>query len=208
VDLLQEVEQYQFFESGIRGGMCFVNRHYTKAIENTSIAYWDANNLYGNALRQLIPCSEFRWLTDSEIAAIDWLTIDTEEEYGYTLKCDLHYPESIHNKTQDFPLAPQMDLVTSEMLTPFMQQQWKRQCEVRGVVGGGVFRTEKKLLMTCEDKKEYVVHFKLLQFYLKMGMVITKIHSVIRYRQSAIFRDYIDMNSSLRQAAQSEFTKD
>jgi hypothetical protein len=101
-----------------------------------------------------------------------------------------------------------MALVTSDMLTPFMQQQWKNRCELRGCDSGGVFRTEKKLLMTCSNKKEYVVHFKLLQFYLKMGLVITKIHSVIRYRQSAIFRDYIDMNSSLRQAAKSEFDKD
>jgi len=62
--------------------------------------------------------------------------------------------------------------------------------------------------MTCRDKKEYVVHFKLLQFYLKMGMRISNIHSVVRYRQTTIFRQYIDDNSARRQAATDNFTKD
>src|SRR5271156_5196898 len=154
VHLLQEVEMYQFFEQGIRGGMCFVNRHYTLADNETKfIAYWDENNLYGNALRQSLPCSNFTWLTQVEIENINWLNINVDDEYGYTLCCDLHYPTNIHDETQDFPLAPEMDFVTSEMLTPFMQQQWQKRCEGRGESVEKVFQTEKKLLMTCRDKK-------------------------------------------------------
>src|SRR5438093_11932563 len=41
-----------------------------------------------------------------------------------------------------------------------------------------------------------------------MGMIISKIHSVIRYRQQAIFKGYIFKNSLLRQAAKSDFEKD
>ena len=116
-DLLMEEEMYEFFENGIRGGTTFVNKHYIKAETKESgnpsssnyIAYWDENNLYGNALSQLLPCSNFEWLTRHEIADLQWPTIDTEGEFGYTLMVDLEYPDNIHNKTQDFPLAPESD---------------------------------------------------------------------------------------------------
>src|SRR3977135_3828750 len=52
------------------------------------------------------------------------------------------------------------------------------------------------------------MHFKLLKFYLKMGMRITKIHSVIKFKQTCIFKQYIDDNSARRQAATDDFTKD
>jgi hypothetical protein len=70
------------------------------------------------------------------------------------------------------------------------------------------FKSEKKLLMTCRDKTEYVVHFKLLKFYLSMGMRVTRIHAVVKYQQDSIFRKYIDENSAKRQAATNDFTKD
>ena len=186
--------------------MCFVNTHYVKADESTAIAYWDENNLYGNALRQLLPCSNFQWMKEEDFETIDWPSINTEDEYSYTLRCDLHYPSRIHNKTQDFPLAPESDFVTVVMLTPFMKEQWNRRCEMRGEAADKRFKTERKLLMTCRDKTENVVHFKLLQFYLKMGMIITKIHNVVKFKQADIFRNYIDVNSALRQAETTTFT--
>ena len=174
-DLLQDEDMYEFFEDGIRGGMSFVNTHYVKADNpetgnpngSTYISYWDENNLYGNALRQLLPTSDFCWLTRQEIEALDWQTIATEGEFGYTLKVDMQYPREIHDKTQDFPLAPEPANVTEDMLTQHMLEMWAQRCELRGY--SNKYKPEKKLLMTCRDKEEYVVHFKLLKFYLTYG---------------------------------------
>ena len=129
-----------------------------------------------------------------------------EGDYGYALKVDLDYPANIHDKTQDFPLAPESDKVTQDMLTPYMLELWQQRCELRGQPEN--FKPEKKLLMTCRDKREYVVYFKLLKFYLEMGMHINRIHSVIRYKQAALFKDYIEENSVKRQAANNNFEKD
>ena len=41
-----------------------------------------------------------------------------------------------------------------------------------------------------------------------MGLKITNIHSVIKYKQTTIFKKYIDENSLKRQAATDNFTKD
>ena len=58
------------------------------------------------------------------------------------------------------------------------------------------------------DKVEYFVHFKLLKFYLQHGMKITKIHSIIKFRQTRLFKSYIEHNSRLRQQASTDFEKD
>src|SRR5271156_6647352 len=206
VDLLTDVFMYEFFEQGIRGGMTFVNKHHLAADNTTEISYWDENNLYGGALRQPLPCGDFKWLEPQEFEMINWHTIDTEGDIGYTLKVNLEYPQEIHDKTQDIPLGPETACVTREMFTPYMEQQWRGMTELRN--RGDKFVPCKKLLMTCRDKEAYVVHFKLLKFYLKMGLKIRKIHSVVQYKQKPIFRNCIDRNSELRQNAVSAFITD
>ena len=52
-----------------------------------------------------------------------------------------------------------------------------------------------------------MVHFAALQTYLKHGLIITKIHRVIKLTQEQVFRDYIDNNSARRQQAKNEFDK-
>ena len=218
VDLLHEKEMYAFFEEGIRGGMTFVNRHETTAANNyipdgvtqneqqTYLAYWDANNLYGNALMQKLPCRGFRWLSEWEWDAINWLTVDTEGDIGYCLKVDLEYPTEIHARTNDYPLAPENATITWEMYTPFMRDMWTRRCELRDQIPK--YLPERKLLLTCTDKEEYVVHFKVLQFYLQMGMRITKVHAAVAFEQAAIFHAYIQGNSTKRTLATNDFEKD
>jgi len=204
--LLTDVEMYNHFEDGIRGGMCFVNQHFTQSIIPESyISYWDANNLYGNALMQLLPTSNFEWV--EEFDTIDWLTIETDGDVGYCLRVDLIYPPSIHDATADFPLAPEMASITKNMLTPLIIRQWEN-CQEQRSLSTLTYKSETKLLMTVRNKKEYVVHFKLLKFYLQQGMIISKIHSVIKFKQSYSFKDYNENNSKLRQMAHSEFEKD
>ena len=93
---------------------------------------------------------------------------------------DMEYPDNIH-KTQDFHLAPESGMVTEDMFTPYMADLRNARCELRGQPES--FKSEKNLLMTCTDKKYYVVHFKVLKFYLHMGIRITAIHKVIRFKQ-------------------------
>ena len=58
VDLVTDIEMYRFFEQSIRGGMTFINKHLVTATDSqTYPSYWDANNLYGNLLRQKLPVS-------------------------------------------------------------------------------------------------------------------------------------------------------
>ena len=61
-----------------------------------------------------------------------------------------------------------------------------------------------KLIADLEPKKNYIVHYRLLQKYKELGMVIDAVHRVVRFRQAPWMKDYIDYNTLQR--AQSDAT--
>ena len=53
-----------------------------------------------------------------------------------------------------------------------------------------------------------MVHYRMLKFYVKMGVKVTKIHRVIKFRQDFICSDYIQNNTNKRATAKTEAAKD
>ena len=66
----------------------------------------------------------------------------------------------------------------------------------------------KKLVPNLDDKKNYVVHIKNLQYYLSKGLVITKLHRAIEFKQSFWLKNYIDFNTVQRTKSTNDFEKD
>jgi len=183
IDLLQDMDMYEFFEAGIRGGMTFVNRHYAVKDENVDLLYVDVNNLYGGPLRGKLPSSNFQWVSDVELRNICTSLPDDNADIGYLLEIDFVIPTELHDKLSDLPPAP---------------------CSQKPP-GSSV----PKLLLTLENKQNYIVLGSLLKFYIdKLGVRVTKVHRAIQFQQSEIFRRYIDENTSKRAQASSKFLKD
>ena len=233
IHLLQDPFIYNLFERGIRGGLTFVNTHHAKDeyldIDNKKyrkiLAYYDENNLYGAAMREYLPHSNFKLLTQDEILNLfptpqHIAQMDTETDVGYFFEVDLHYPNSIHHKTADFPLAPEFAEVTHDMLSPYMKELYntlmnerysKKQNEAKFTNAKKKdfkFRSSWKLLLAQNDKHNYCVHFKILKYYLQRGMQLTKIHQAVQFTQKQFLRPYIEFNSMQRSLAQSKHEKD
>ena len=49
-----------------------------------------------------------------------------------------------------------------------------------------------KLILSLNDKNKYVVHIRTLQFYLKHGLKLKKIHRAITFEQKEILKPYIE----------------
>ena len=55
-----------------------------------------------------------------------------------------------------------------------------------------------KLVANLHDKTEYVIHIRNLKQALNHGLVLKKVHRVIKFNQNAWLKPYIDMNTALR----------
>ena len=70
----------------------------------------------------------------------------------------------------------------------------------------GKTKTE-KLTLDQNNKTEYMVHHRMLKFYVKMGEKVTKIQRVIKFKQDYICRGYIQNNANKRATAKTDAEK-
>ena len=65
-----------------------------------------------------------------------------------------------------------------------------------------------KLVANLHDKTEYVIHIRNLKQALNHGLVLKKLHRVIKFNQNAWLKLYVDMNANLKKQAKNVFEKD
>lgn len=199
LDLLDDLDMYTMFERGIRGGVSQAVQHYAKAEPGKSEIFGiDANSLYPCAMKFPMPISDFEWLEiDNNIEELlhNIRLWDEDSVWGFTVECDLECPEEVMRKTMQFPLAPHTITIDEENFTyTDRMRETKPPTTVR----------QKKLCTTFLPKTNYVVHVSALKFYVEMGLIVTKVHKVIRYKQSRWMGGYIDHLAKLRADAEAE----
>ncbi|XP_052767835.1 uncharacterized protein LOC128208317 [Mya arenaria] len=218
LELLTDIDQVLMIEAGIRGGISQISHRHAKAnnpylpdydasLPTIYLQYLDANNLYGWAMNQPLPVGQFKFMSDSEIQSLDIKSIPEAGDTGYILEVSLEYPEELHDIHNCFPLAPEKRTISNEELSPYAQHLLKTLYGLteedplpkRGKV--------EKLLTTLENKNHYVLHYRNLQLYLSLGMKLKDIHRVLKFKQKAWMKEYIDHNTVMRQKATSTFQK-
>lgn len=193
IELLTDVDMLMFVENGIRGGISQCSKRYVKAnnkymVEydeskiSSYIVYLDANNLYGWSMMQNLPLDGFKWASPDHFNVNTISTIPEDSAIGYMFEVDLDYPHNLHDYHKDYPLCAENRTVPSA-------------------------RNEKKLLLTLYNKQNYVIHYRMLQFVLKQGLTLRKIHRVLQFNQSKWMKPYIELNTELRTKATNDFEK-
>ena len=193
LDTLQDKQMLDDFVEAKRGGICgIMGDRYINAIEsNRSIWYIDANNLYGYAMMQKLPYKDFERCKPS-LEAI--LNTPDDSDHGYYIVCDYDYTNSGKDRTLQLALMPNKRKIIHNELGYRQREKSKA-------------RTE-KLILEQNNKTEYMVHYRMLKFYVKMGVKVTKLHRVINFKQDYICRDYIQNNTNKRATAKTEAEKD
>ena len=139
------------------------------------IKYLDENNLYGWAMIQYLPYSGFKWLNQKEISDFYLNSISENSSIGY-IKVELEYPSELHDLHNDYPLAPEKLEITQNMLSKYCFNI----ANEYGIKLGGV----NKLVPNLGNKSKYVVHYRNFQLYLSLGMKCTKVHRILKFKQS------------------------
>ena len=136
-------------------------------------------------MSKYLPYEGFKWLKN--VDKFDVMSVNEKSPIGYLLEVDLEYPDKLHELHNDYPLAPEKLAVSSDMLSKYC----KRIADKYEIKVGDV----KKIIPDLGNKTNYVVHYRNLLLYLSLGMKLTKIHSVLKFKQSDWMKKYIDFNT-------------
>ncbi|MCG8571961.1 MAG: endonuclease VII domain-containing protein [Spirochaetes bacterium] len=215
LELITDIDQQLFVEKGMRGGIsCITHRHakannkymenYDPQKESSYIMYLDANNLYGWAMSKPLPYDDFKWSDESNQNKTikEWLlSINTKNVgIGKIYEVDLEYAKELHDLHNDYPCAAEKLYATDDMLSDYCK-------EIKNIfkISNGKVH---KLIPTLAPKKKYVLHEVNLKLYLKLGLKLTAVYRVIKFKEKPWLKQYIDFNTEKRKYAKNSFEKD
>ena len=119
--------------------------------------------------------SSLWWI--SVVKNIDGLDASSDgAKSGYIFEDDLEYHNELNVFNNDYALAQQKLAIPYDMLSDYC----KKNADEYGINVGDV----KKLIPNLGNKNNYVVHYGNLQLYLSIGMKVTKIDRVLKFKQS------------------------
>ena len=217
LELISDSDMYLFLMDTIRGGICVVNKKHVKADNkytrkvldessdkkvkkklktndlNKFIMYLDANNLYGHSMSKPLPYKNFKWSDD--------LTLDPNNLQKGIYEVDIEIPKELHDKFKDYPLAPEIKSINENMLSDY-QKYLNDKLNIK------YNSTDKKLILDLLPKKSYKVYYKNLEYYLKLGLKVIKVHRILTFHEKQFLKEYIDLNTELRIKSKNNLEKD
>ena len=146
-----------------------------------------------------LPTYGFKWLSQFEIERFDVMSVPADSDTGYILVCDIEYPDELHDFHDRFPMAPENVVIGEEDVSPYTKDL-AAACKVN-------LHACKKLCLSLKPKTRYTVHYLTLQCYLRHGLVLTRIHKVISFRQSLWLQDFMKFTTGKRRSATNEFDR-
>ena len=218
-----------FFKRMVRGGVTCASKRYAVSDATHTILYLDVNGLYPHVMRRAFPAGElcFTPMTASAQATMMALTHHAfvervctmwknghkwsyggKEYAGGAFEVDMHLPPEHHDRFAQFPLAPEHVeieesvyedneyLSTSQASSPEEEEGKKRKNGFKG------------LACTLWPKRRYQVHWRVLLWYIRQGMVVDHVHYMTLWTEERPYlREYVEMNMRLRDQHRDELTR-
>ena len=127
LELTSGIDMYLFVEKGMRGGISYIAKRFSKASNkyiqsyddnkpSKYIIYLDENNLYGWTKSPCLLYSEFKWLYKKEVDKCSLNSIGENSSDGYILEVDLEYPDELYELHNYYPLAQEKLEISHNML--------------------------------------------------------------------------------------------
>jgi hypothetical protein len=124
------------------------------------------------------------------------------------VEVDISFPKEIHELLKQFVPCPENIIPKQEWLSDY---QDKLQTSTKANTN------TTKLVAHLYDRKNYTLHYRNLIFLLTLKVkvnnieykpIITEVHNIISFKQSACMKPYMLGNNDLRKEAKHEFEKD
>ena len=126
-----------------------------------------------------LPVGEFELINPEDYTEDIIKIYDENDDQGAIVEVDIDYLKKLHKLHSDLPFPPERMTINKV----------------------------DKLISNLQNKRNYVVHIALLKQALDHRIIFKKAHRVIKFKQEAWLKPYIDMNTDLRKEAKNEFEK-
>ena len=121
---------------------------------------------------QKFPVNKFELTEETSHFNEDFIKNYIEKnDQGYFLEVEVEYPEKLHELHNDLPFLPERKKINNI----------------------------EKLVTNLYDKNEHVIHIRNLKQALTHGLIMIKVHRVIKFNKKDWLKPDIDMNTKLRQ---------
>ena len=118
-------------------------------------------------------------------------------DIGCFLEFDLNNPDDIKEKTKIFKLCPENGKVKPDIFTPYMSEN-----------ESNTYTEIEKLICDWTDKKNFLVRSGMLNFYVRHGMEVYKVHEIVSITQFKWLENYINFYNQKRNQAVIDFEND
>ena len=119
-------------------------------------------------MSQKLPVSDFKWVEETSQFNENFIKIYNEDsDIGYFIEADVQYPEKLHELHNELHFYP-------------------KRIKIKKI---------EKLVANLHDKEEYVTDIINFKQALNQGLVLKKVHGVIKFDQKAWLKSYIDTDT-------------
>ena len=182
LEFISSIDAYLFVEKEMRGGISYIAKRYSRANNKSMksydpnnpskyIKYLDAKNLYSQTMRKYLPYGRFKWLNQNEIdGLVKIVLIDIYQKLTFSILMNfITFIMIIYQLQKKLKLL----MICCQIII-------KKTADRIGIEVGGV----KNLLSNLGNINKYVVLYRNLQWQLSLGMKLTKVHRVLKRKQS------------------------
>ena len=125
------------------------------------------------------------------------LNTTDDSDFGHFVEVDLRYLNIIKEKTKVFQFCPESKIFPKDKYNDYLKHIKPRN-----------YIKAKKLICDGTDKKNYLTHCNMINFYVTHGMVVDKIHEIISFKQSKWLEKNKNFNTEIQNTAKTRFEKD
>src|SRR5215216_3883257 len=155
-------------------------------------------------MSQYLPIGKYQWEASREYLLKNpamqkkylekILNTRSDAKRGYFLNINAHFPLKTHDYLKDLPPAVENIAVEKDWLSPY-------NAEFVEQLNGGRFSATKKLVPHLRPRKNYVIHYQELQYYVKLGMIVDEVSEILSFDQTNWLEPYISFNTEKRNEA-------
>ena len=196
MEIITDPSMNDLFLDSVRGGLCISSLRSYQIADHTkeSLRYFDVKSLYAHIQYDYRhPIGDYRYLDPvPEPKELTRLALEYDEKtakIGHLCIVDLDIPVELHDFLSDFPVTFSKESYEPKYYPPTSKWHHVPKSNVP------------KLTPSLFNPRNYGVTMLSLQFLVRLGLVIKKVHRVVSFRQEYFLRDFIELCIKKRKAS-------